>query len=187
MSAFGGGISFGKGVSADEASALALAAMHKEIGFAVYRDTTHTALAPLVVPANTPTVLPNNGGFKVESQLPSDGTTFYTPSTQRIRGTLFSDIHITSEFLVNSIDANASYINLDFDTGPDGAPNFVGHYQRAIPWGVGVKSPLSIALWGYVGASMIANGAKMWVTTDGAVELSGIALWIRRTHKGIVS
>lgn len=55
----------------------------KQYGWASYKDGVYTDISPLVIATNTQVVLPNSAGVKLETNLPTAVTTFYSPTTQK--------------------------------------------------------------------------------------------------------
>lgn len=179
--AWGSGVSAGGGGGGGEGGGVS----PRATGWANYLDTQYTVGSPLAVAANTRILLPNNAGNKVETQLPEDLARFYDPITKKIPGTTGSDILVTVRIKLKAVSPDASSVKLEMDIGPDEAPLVIEATSRALPWGVGVEEPVTFHFSGYCAEEFTANGARLFLTSDGAIEVYGISYVIKRTHKGV--
>lgn len=148
-------------------------------GWGNYQDTQYTAVAPFSVAADIDTVLPNNKGSVIETQLPSDVPTFYDGTV--IKGFNGDGISITVDMKVIPTSVGATYIEVWFDIG--GA---VGELYRRIvtfPKGQGVARPLNFTVNGYTLGTWEANGATTHVLSNGTCDIYDIRYLIAREHK----
>ena len=148
-------------------------------GWANYSDTQYTSGAPFSLSADTDTVLPNNAGSKIETQLPSDVTSFY--SGGKITGRNGDGILITLDLIAVPTSANTTYIEFWFDIGGS-----VGELYRRIisfPKGNGVVRPINFTVAGYTLDTWASNGATTYVRANGTANLYGMRYVITRTHK----
>lgn len=154
-------------------------------GWGNYRDTQYTSASPLLIPANTRTLLPNNAGVKDESQLPEDMVTFYNQVTSRILATNGSDFIITARVRVRPTNEEATMVMLQVEIGSAGSPVVIETGQRTLPWGINVESAMNFTFSGYALDTFAATGARMFITSDGPIEVYGVSYVIKRTHKGV--
>lgn len=150
-------------------------------GWAQYADTVYTSGSPLLVLADTDTLLPNNKGGVLEGQLPSDIATFYDGTV--ITGRNGDDITITVDMKALPTSAGTTYIEVWFDIG--GA---VGELYRRIvsfPKGNGVVRPINFTVSGYTLGTWEANGATAYVRANGPVSIYDIRYVISRNHKAV--
>ena len=148
-------------------------------GWAQYEDTVYTSGSPFSVSASTDTVLPNNKGNTLETQKPNDVTTFYDGTV--ITGRNGDGILITIDCTVEPTSGTATYAEFWLDIG--GA---VGELYRRIisfPKGTGVARPVNFTVSGYTLGTWETNGATVYVSSDGPIDIYGIRYVITRTHK----
>lgn len=154
-------------------------------GWGQYQDNQYTSGAPFSLAANTDVLLPNNGLSSIETQKPTDVTTFYDGTV--ITGRNGDGILIKIEFTALPTSANTTYIEVWFDiTGGTGTPaNLANLYKRIIsfPKGSGVERPINFTVCGYTLDTWEANGAEIYVRANGTANLYDIRYVITRTHK----
>lgn len=151
----------------------------KASGWAVYSDTVYTSGSPFSVVADTDTVLPNNAGSIVDSQLPEDVDTFYNGTT--ITGRNGDGVTLTVDLVATPSSVAATTLEVWFDIG--GA---VGELYRRIitfPKGTGVDRPLNFTINGYTLGTWETNGATVYVRSNGPLTLHAIRYIIARSHK----
>lgn len=153
-------------------------------GWGAYADTQYTQSSQFAVTAVT-TNLPNNKGSVIESQKPTDVTTFYDGTT--ILGRNGDGILITVEFFITPTNANTSLVEVWLDlTGGTGTPaNLANVYRRpfTFPKGTGVERKISFTVAGYTLDTWEANGAVVKILTDNTATVYGASCIITRTHK----
>lgn len=168
------------GSEIDAAVALAQTSLQTDdTGWGDYVDTVYTSGSPFLVSANTDTVLPNNKGSVIETQKPTDVTTFYNGST--ITGRNGDGIMITVDCKLLPTSAGTTTVEIWFDIG--GA---VGELYRRIttfPKGTGVVRPLNFTVSGYTLNTWEANGATTYIRANGTMSVYDIRYLITRTHK----
>lgn len=148
-------------------------------GWAQYQDTQYTVGAQFSVLAGTDTILPNNAGLVIESQLPSDITSFY--SAGKITGRNGDGISITVDMIVTPSSGVATYVEVWFDIGSP-----VGELYRRIltfPKGAGVELPINFTVIGYTLETWEANGALVYIKSNGPITVYNQRYVITRTHK----
>ena len=169
--------------------ATALNNMFSEIfgrtGWSYHQDTQYTGGTTFPVLANLDTLLPNNNLSKIESQKPTDVVTFYDGTI--ITGRNGDDIIISIDFTVTPTSAGTSLIEVWLDiTGGTGTPvGLANLYRRTLtfPKGQGVDRKVSFSHSGYTLNTWEANGAQVYVRTDGTATIKDISYIIKRTHK----
>ena len=151
-----------------------------DTGWAQYADTQYTSGAPFSILANTDTLLPNNAAQILDSEKPSDVTTFYDGSV--ITGRNGDGITITVDLTAVPTTASTTSLELWLDIG---AP--VGELYRRIvtfPKGNGIARPINFTITGYTLDTWETNGATAYVRANGTADLYGIRYVITRTHRG---
>ena len=150
-------------------------------GWAAYQDTQYTSGSPFSLAANTDTVLPNNAGVIIDSQKPDDVTSFYDGSV--ITGRNGDAITFTLDIIAKPTNQMATYLESWIDIG--GA---IGELYRTInsfPKGSEVERQIVTTTLAYTLDTWEANGATIYVRSNGPCELYGIRIVIARTHKAI--
>jgi len=150
-------------------------------GWGQYQDTLYTDIAPFSILADTDTVLPNNAGGIIDSQKPSDVTTFYDGTV--ITGRAGDGLGITIDFTATPTAGSATFIEVWIDIG--GA---VGQlYKRIIsfPKGTGIERPVNFTVIGYTLGTWETNGGTVYVRSDGPVDIYGQRYVLTRTHKAV--
>ncbi len=148
-------------------------------GWGSYADTTYTSGSPLALVANTDTVLPNNKGSVIETQKPSDVTTFYDGSV--ITGQNGDSLLITIDAQVIPTEVGTTYVEFWFDIG--GAVGELYRRPLAFPKGNGVLRPVVITTNVYTLDTWEANGATVYCRADGTANIYNIRYIISRVHK----
>lgn len=168
------------GTEIDAAIALAQTSRQPgDTGWGNYTDTQYTSGAPFLLSADTNTQMPNNKGNTLEVQKPPDVTTFYTGSV--ITGRNGDDIIITINFVARPTSVAATSIEVWFDIG--GAVGELYRETRTFPKGTGIARSISLPFSGYTLDTWQANGATVFVRSDGPCDLYDINYIIKRTHK----
>lgn len=150
-----------------------------DTGWAQYSDTQYTVGAPFSVDANVDTLLPNNAGNVIDSQKPSDVTTFYDGS--KVLGRNGDGILITVNAIFTPTSAGTSDAEIWFDIGGS-----IGQiYKRILtfPKGSGVERFINFSVSGYTLGTWEANGATAYVRANGTMTIHAIDYIITRTHK----
>ena len=148
-------------------------------GWAEYADNQYTSVSPLSLVANTSTILPNNSGNKIDSQKPSDVVSFYDGSV--ITGRNGDGLTITVDLKAVPTNVSTTTVEIWFDIGGS-----IGELYRRIitfPKGTGVERPISFTVTGYTLGTWETNGATVYVSANGSVDLYDIRYVITRTHK----
>ena len=153
-------------------------------GWGDYVDTVYTEGSPLAL-STTTLDLPNNKGTIIETQKPSDFTTFYDGTV--ITGRNGDGIAVTIDFTAKPTNVAATFVEVWLDiTGGTGTPtNLANLYKRIVtfPKGTGVGRPISFTFAGYTLGTWQANGAVVKVVSDGNCDIYNVRYVITRTHK----
>lgn len=149
-------------------------------GWGEYSDTIYTSGSPLPLVADTDTALPNNKGSSIETQKPSDVTTFYDGTV--ITGRNGDGILITVEFIAVPTQVGTDSIEVWFDIGGS-----VGELYRRIltfPKGQGVARNINFTVAGYTLGTWEANGATVYVRAGGGTcDVYNVRYVVTRTHR----
>jgi len=148
-------------------------------GWATYTDTTYSVGSPLTVIADTDTVLVNNAGSKIESQIPTDVTSFYDGSV--ITGRNGDNIDLMIYFKATPSAIN-QYLDIWIDIG--GSVGELYRHTFSFPRGSGVERGVLYSIpSGYTLDTWEANGATVYIRTDASLTLYGTTFNIDRSHK----
>ena len=147
-------------------------------GWGNYADTQYTVGSPFAIAADTDTVLPNNAGSKIESQLPIDIATYYDGSV--ITGKNGDGFSITLELIAVPGSTTNTYIDIWIDIGGS-----VGElYRRTLTFAKGAGTyNMNKSFTGYSLDTFEANGSTVYVRSNTTVDIHGIRYVITRTHK----
>lgn len=154
--------------------------INQQSGWASYVDTQYpNSGTAFTVSANTATALPNNAGTVVDSQKPSDITTFYD-------GTVITGRDGDSLDAMLYFKAYPSHNNQSLDIWID-IGGTVGELYRqtfAFPKGANTEKGILYALpSGYTGATWQANGGTVYVESDFSFDAYDITYNFDRSHK----
>ena len=154
-------------------------------GWAQYQDQQYIEATPFSLIANSDVLLPNDGLISLETQKPTDVTSFYNGT--KITGRNGDGILITVEFTAIPTSASTTYIEVWFDiTGGTGTPASLANLYRRIisfPKGNGIARLVNFTVSGYTLNTWEANGAEVKVRANGTANLYDIRYVITRTHK----
>ena len=148
-------------------------------GWGAYDDTAYTSGSPFSVSAATDTLLPNNRGGVIETQKPTDVTTFYSGSV--INGQDGDTMSITLDMKVVPTSAGTETVEIWFDIG-----GTVGELYRRIltfPKGNGIIRPISYSVSVYSLDTWAANGATVYIRGNNTLDVYDIRYIVSRTHK----
>lgn len=150
-------------------------------GWGVYNDTVYDTASPFSLSTGAAVALPNNKGSLIESQKPSDITTFYDGSV--ITGKNGDGLNITIEFRCRpTTGASNVRMNVKLDIG--GAVGVIFPRDFTLSKGSGVEHNYLSSFNVYTLNTWEANGATVYVEAfNSAVEIYDIRYLITRTHK----
>jgi len=152
-------------------------AVARATGWGAYINTAGTqALA-----GTTLTSLVNNAGTVIETQKPSDITSFY--SAGKITGREGDAILVNTELTFTPTSGVASYLQLSIDIG--GAIGQIYHRDFSIVLGSGIAHKISYSTGAYTLDTWEANGGTVKVYSDGPGDITGVRYVIHRLHKAL--
>jgi len=150
-------------------------------GWASYNDTQYTSGAPFTLSADTDTALPNNKGTTLETQKPSDVTTFYDGTV--ITGRNGDNLDLQIYFKATPSSQN-QWIEIWVDIGGS-----VGELYRqtfSFPRGTGVERGIMYSLASaYTLGTWEANGGTVYVRSNASATIHSIVYNFDRSHKAI--
>ena len=150
-------------------------------GWGSYNDTQYPSGSPFSVTADTDTALPNNKGNVIESQKPSDVTTFYDGTVITGRNGDNLDIQI---YFKATPSAQNQWLDVWIDIGGS-----VGELYRqtfSFPRGSGVERGIMYSLASaYTLNTWEANGGTIYVRSNASITLHSIVYNFDRSHKAI--
>jgi len=151
-----------------------------DTGWGSYADTVYTEASPFSVAEATDTVVPNNAGTKIETHKPRDVATFYNGAT--ITGRNGDGIIVSVVLKAKPTSVAAQSMDFWFDIG-DGIGRIFPHIE-GFPKGNGIERPINFSISGYTLDTWESNGATLYVSADGPIEIYDISYVITRTHRG---
>jgi len=151
-------------------------------GWASYTDTVHIdAGTAFTIAADTDTVLPNNAGNIIDSQKPSDITSFYDGSV--ITGRNGDALDLMLYFKAVPSAAN-QWLEVWVDIG--GAVGELYRQTFVFPKGASVERGVVYGLpSAYTLDTWEANGATVYVRSNAPADIYKINYNFDRTHKAI--
>ena len=148
-------------------------------GWAQYADTLYTSGSPFNLPATTATVLPNNAGNTIETQRPSDVTSFYEGGKITGRNGDNLDIMIYFKAKPSAVD---QYIDVWIDIG--GAVGELYRQTFTFPKGVGVERGIMYSLSSaYTLNTWESNGGTVYIESSASAQIYDIVFNFDRSHK----
>ena len=148
-------------------------------GWASYNDTQYTSGAPFTLSADTDTALPNNKGTTLETQKPSDVTTFYDGTV--ITGRNGDNLDLQIYFKATPSSQN-QWLEIWVDIGGS-----VGELYRqtfSFPRGTGVERGIMYSLASaYTLGTWEANGGTVYVRSNASATIHSIVYNFDRSHK----
>lgn len=150
-------------------------------GWGAYSDTQYTEQNPLILSAGVQVNLPNNAFNKLETQLPTDISTFYDGTV--ITGRFGDGLNITLSFAVKPITTQVTRITTVPDIG--GAIGEIEDYKHdeVFDKGNGVEQRYLKAYDAYTYDTWEANGATMKIEASHNCHIYNIRYLLTRTHK----
>lgn len=174
------------GSSVREKLNLSIDLLNKQSGWGAYADTVHVDLATAFsVPADTDTLVPNNAGSVIESQKPSDVSTFYdgTVITGRNGDNLDLMLYFTA---VPSVVNQWLEVWLDITGGTGSPSNFANLYKQTFVFPRGAGEPRGVLFSlpsAYTLETWEANGAVVRCRSNATTSIYGINYNLDRSHK----
>lgn len=146
-------------------------------GWGDYIDTTYTQASPQLILANIDTILMNNSGTGVRAQEP-EGVVFV--ENGKIKGRFGESIAMSIEFNIVPTDASTTLCEVWFNIG--GAIGQLYRRPFTFPKGQGVERKITFTQLGYTYDTWQANGATVYVRTNGNASIYGTRFLINRGH-----
>ena len=149
-------------------------------GWASYVDTEYTEENPLELGSNRQwTELPNNAGFVIDSQLPSDIDSFYEDG--KITGRSGDGVGIAIRFKMQASTNGLVAFNTGVDIGGDFGVIFETNHTP--PKGRNTEQPITHSFQGYQLDTWEANGGVVKIAPRNAIRVYDIQFFIQRLHK----
>lgn len=147
-------------------------------GWAQYKDN---GLITTTV-ANTPQQLLLNKDAVIETELPEGISTYWDATNDVIPGRLNDGITVQLSLEAEPL-ANDLWLEIWLDLG--GSIGDIYRETFVFPKGSGVVRNVVYGLPSlFQGATWVANGAQIWIESNGDVEISNATLNVTRVHKG---
>lgn len=157
------------------------AAIAQTSGWGSYGDTQYTSVSPFTLSGNTDTIVPNNAGVALETQLPSDATHFYDVTTGKVLGNEGNSGVFTVDLMARPQTNAATQVEMWWDIG--GAVGKFFEQVVTFPKGQGVTRPIVYTGGVYIGSTWAANGARFYMRSDGPLDIWGVRYMLQRVHK----
>lgn len=144
-------------------------------------DTVLTDIAPLMVTADTPAQVTNNGGTIENQEIPSDYAAGGMVVSSAIQGFAGDALMISPEFnVVRSTGSGTYNLKIWFDIG-GGVPAL---YVRTITLAGTSVQHVSLTQLVYCKDTWETNGGKLMVESSVDTEIYDVRFIIAREHKG---
>tara|TARA_R100000541_G_scaffold45643_1_gene52620 strand:+ start:3833 stop:4912 length:1080 start_codon:yes stop_codon:yes gene_type:complete len=151
-------------------------------GWGRYLDDTYTVGSPLSILSGVRGTFTNNAVSKLETQLPSDATTFFDETTQKIIATNNGDSYNLSIRFKAKMSVNNGYFDIDLDIG--GTQGIISQESVVFTRSANTEQRFDIDLTVFSGSTFVANGGTLSITPqNGNMEIYDISFVIVRTHK----
>ena len=142
-------------------------------GWGSYADSSHTIGSPLSISSGVRATLDNDAVNKIETQIPSDSTTFFYPVTQTIIATNDGDSYNLSIRFKAKMSVNNGYFDIDLDIG--GAQGIISQESIVFTRASNTEQRFDIDLTVFSGATFVANGGTLSITPqNGNMEIYDI-------------
>ena len=153
-------------------------------GWGSYVDTVNVDLGTAqVITADTDTILTNNAGSKIETQLPAHVTTFYDSSTNKITGRNGDNLDAMIYFKAYPSSVN-QYMDIWIDIG-----GVIGELYRQtfnFPKGASIERGILYSLpSAYTLGTWEANGGTIYVRSNAELSIYGKNYNFDLSHKAI--
>ena len=154
--------------------------VNQQSGWASYVDTAHVnAGTAFTIPANTDTLVPNNAGTVIDSQKPTDITTFYDGTVITGRNGDSLDMMLYFKAIPSQVN---QYIDIWVDIG--GAIGELYRQTFSFPRGAGVERGILYSLpSAYTLGTFAANGGTVYARSNATVDIHSINYNFDRSHK----
>jgi hypothetical protein len=167
-------------------TALGLKAGRDEFGWGYYVDGETTPALQVITTTPAPLSIDALGGSSNEDFLPASSISFWDTVTNCIRGDVSGDSFVLRIGVNVSADSgNPSYIRVQVDIGTDPGPSIV-IADRIVSVTKTPPYPLSVSFNYFTLTTFIANGARIFLSTDtGTVSLGGRDILISKLSSGV--
>ena len=156
--------------------------LYNSTGWARYLDTTYTSGSPLSISNGVRNTLINNADNKIETQLPSDASTFFDDVEQRIRVANSGDAYSLSIRFKAKMSVNNGYFDIDLDI--DGTQGIISQESVLFTRSANTEQRFDIDLSFFTGDTFVENGGTLSITPlNGNIEIYDISFVIIRTHR----
>jgi len=152
-------------------------------GWAVYQDTAYTIGSPFSILTGVTSTLPNNAGTVINTQIPTGVTSYYNSATNKITPANNGDYYTTTiRFKATTTAPTAGYFDFGIDIG--GALGVQFKETKIFAKGAGIEHNFSIVVPMYSGATFIANGGLVKITSgNGNMAVYDINYHVDLVHK----
>lgn len=162
-------------------------------GWGNYQDQQYTSGSPFSVSADTDTILPNDSGSSIETQLPNDVSSFVTVVDRgtsglaydhsKINGKNGDGIAFTIDFKCTPTNQNTTYLEMWVNIG--GSIGELFRQSFSFPKGAGVTRNIAATTAAYTLDTWETNGATVYINANGPCTVYDIRFLIHRTHKAL--
>jgi len=152
-------------------------------GWAVYQDTAYTIGSPFTILTGVTSTLPNNAGTVINTQIPTGVTSYYDNATNKITPANNGDYYTTTiRFKATTTAPTAGYFDFGIDIG--GALGVQFKETKIFAKGAGIEHNFSVVVPMYSGATFIANGGLVKITSgNGNMSVYDINYHVDLVHK----
>ena len=152
-------------------------------GWSTYVDTVHTIGSPQVISADTDTILTNNAGSKIETQMPADVVEFWDSATNTVTGRNGDNLDLMLYFKAVPSVQN-QWLDMWIDIG--GAVGELDRQTFSFPRGASVERGVVYALpSAYTLNTWETNGGSIYVRTNASLNIYNKVFNFDRSHKAV--
>ena len=151
-------------------------------GWEQITDTQYISTNKLAIAKNARTLLPNNAGAIINSQLPLDVTTFWNNVTNKFEPDRVGDFYSLRLSFITSANKNNAQGTVELDIG--GAQGVI--WSQDIFYTKGANTDISVAktIPAYTLATFVNNGGEFYITVSEAAQVYDISLVVYRSYRG---
>ncbi len=152
------------------------------LGWARYDDTQYTTSSALLITTGSEPTLPNNGGFRIETQLHSS-IPFYNSGSQKIQVENSGDVYLcTITFRAKTADAPSTYLRIQLDS-TSGTPYSRVGKDLFFPRGNDVWHEYHEVFQYYGDEDFVTNGNRWKIRAyNEDVSIADVIFFIQRTQ-----
>lgn len=153
---------------------------NSSLGWWNIQDNTFTDVSPQFIPANTRTKLQVNLDSSIDSFSPEgvSSSDIWDDTNYKFLPISLGDSYIFRITMTVNPNLNNRNFTVDMDIG--GTQNIILEKTNRLARGANVDTKISLTNSLFALGTFLANGAEIYITCDGDVELHNISLFIQK-------